>query len=307
MARRDVYGTVMLALAAALGVGCTPSRSVTVSTSSTSPAPSAATVVAASAATAAPPVEVGALAALVAALGDAGAEVASADGDPVRHTSPCTDGAERVEIDGQQVTLRHGGCFRCKLAGVIPAGLEARVHAFAQAFVDTPASLLRAAHLARVALCAELEYERGPDGDDLVGGTVDHLRRELLLSVDEVFPLPGADVLHHELFHLFETATSPRTTFRDPEWTAHNPPDFRYGRHEDGTVVAGFLNTHAMRNLREDHATVYQFIMARPTELCASDARLLGKARLLGARIRAVIGAADAAYLVRRAPCLAEP
>lgn len=55
--------------------------------------------------------------------------------------------------------------------------------------------------------------------------------------------------------------------------------------------------------LREDHATVYQFAMARPAELWAADASVLAKARLIRDRIAVSLGDAD--HLVQRAPCLA--
>jgi hypothetical protein len=213
------------------------------------------------------------------------------------------------------VKVKFGGCMRCELAPESPQVLaeldEQRLEGYARALRETPPAFLHKAGVTRVALCWRLVLE--PRGDagagvyagELIGGTVDSPRGEILLSLEPLEGLTGDEIVHHELFHVIDVLSDPQLMVRDPVWEKLNPRGFAYLHHDADEASPGFLSAHAMANIREDHATVYQFAMARPDELCAAGASAVGKARLIRDRIAALLG--DAHYLEQRAPCLAAP
>ena len=244
---------------------------------------------------------------LLDALGAVSLAHETGDGGASLYTTPCTSNERIVVMVGdQKVSVRPGGCLRCALWRGESAGVDTSLlPAFARAIRDYPPSFFRVAHVQRVALCSHIVSESGPTDEGLaIGGTVDHARGTLFLSLEKL-GLLGDEILHHEVFHVFEMWTNPLLAHADPEWAALNPPGWRYGRdNRQGQLPAAFLAAHAMDNLREDQATVYQFAMARPQELCAN-AVAVKKARLLRARFVEALGKDDAAFLDRRAPCLA--
>lgn len=206
-------------------------------------------------------------------------------------TSTCTDEAARRE----QV-----GCVRCELAGESDALDEQALDALRVAFDRYPASFLVASHIEHVALCRHIEYE------DIVrefgtAGTVDYLQRRLFISVESFLgraydghaDFTVEDIVHHELFHLIEFEHM-RDEMSDPEWRLENPLGFEYrGMAPGDTRPAGFVNAYAATNEIEDRASTFQYLMARPAELCelaATDAAVKAKAKLIWSRVARLDG-----------------
>ncbi|MCC6994834.1 MAG: hypothetical protein IT370_09520, partial [Deltaproteobacteria bacterium] len=241
-----------------------------------------------------------------------GRDLGDAPGATELLSSTCSGYLLPVTTPTGVVQVRLGGCFHCQLqpeSEAVRAAVDtARVAGFAQALRETPARFMATAKVDRVALCWRLWMEPLGDGgvaaDALpIGGTVDPGRHEIMLSLEAMEGLTGQDIVHHELYHVLDVVSDPRRAMLDPAWSLLNPRGFEYLHRDGDAPIPGFLNVHAMANLREDHATVYQFAMARPAELCAADPLIRAKARLIRDRVAVSLGDAD--YLVRRAPCLA--
>lgn len=75
------------------------------------------------------------------------------------------------------------------------------------------------------------------------------------------------DVVHHEFYHLYETAVHGTPYYRDPHWQKLNPKGFHYGR---GGMYAqksgsnslshpspGFVSNYALAAEEEDRAEIY--------------------------------------------------
>ncbi len=239
--------------------------------------------------------------ALRSSLARAAIEIQVLEGDAGRviRTSPCAS-TEQL------------GCARCELVGrdddLDPEVLVAIVTAFER----HPRSLFEAGRIEHVALCRSLSYE-----DDAsrarrqLAGTVDLEARSLLLSLEAFAGRaynPGAsftieDTVHHELFHLLEHAITPRQMADDPEWRALNALGFHYGGSEQAGVP-GFVNPYATRSELEDRASVFQYLLARPDELCTlaeADPIIAEKALVVWHR---VVAATGDAFLRVRAGCL---
>jgi hypothetical protein len=92
----------------------------------------------------------------------------------------------------------------------------------------------------------------------------------------------------------------------DPEWRLQNPLGFVYdAAGEQAPRRPGFINPYASTNEIEDRASIYQYLMARPDELCevaAGDDIVRAKTRLVWSRIAAVV---DTTFLRDRAACAA--
>lgn len=213
-------------------------------------------------------------------------------------TSNCDGAVVDVVDHGEPLQVRFGGCFRCAVDGDVDPELLAQ---FTAAIADEPAGFYRLAGVSRVALCTRLVDEVPTDLTEgaLLGGTVDSVSGTILLSAEPI-GLTGQDIFHHELWHAFDLETDFGLFREDPAWAALNPEP--YARTDE--TRPGFLNPHAHANVREDHATTYQFLMARPDELCAGDAIVIAKARMLRDRVAATLG--DARYLDDRAPCVTD-
>jgi hypothetical protein len=223
--------------------------------------------------------------------------------DEVLHGSVCDEPA------GMRV---QSGCVRCELAGEAEPLDSAVLDAVKTAFDRYPTAVLDATHIEKVALCRSLSYDDFPDTRAI--GTVDLHERRLFVSVapflgteyDATGPVTTEDIVHHELFHLFEFERMGGVYGDDPEWRLQNPLGFVYdAAGEQAPRRPGFINPYASTNEIEDRASIYQYLMARPDELCevaAGDDIVRAKTRLVWSRIAAVV---DTTFLRDRAACAA--
>jgi len=204
------------------------------------------------------------------------------------------------------------GCSVCELAGETDELDSAVLDALLVAFDRYPADVLEDTHIEKVALCKKLRYEDIPDRGTV--GTVDLKERRLVISLapylgrqyDAYGEQTTEDIVHHELFHLFEYERMRDFYNGDPYWRLYNPLGFTYT--DDGGSASserkfGFVNEYAATNEIEDKASVFQLLMARPTELCELqkiDPTVRKKVEILWERIDAVT---DDTFLKNRARC----
>lgn len=203
------------------------------------------------------------------------------------------------------------GCVECKLAGEGDALDSATLDAIREAFDRYPNSVLEGTQIEKVALCTELAYNDIPNADPAIG-TVDLSERRLFISVapflhreyDATAEVTAEDIVHHELFHLLEYQRMRDEFTDDPEWRLHNPLGFAYDRNGAAEPrKPGFINAYASSNELEDRASVYQYLLARPSDLCAiaaDDAVVRSKTRLVWKRVAALVGDR---FLRARASC----
>lgn len=203
------------------------------------------------------------------------------------------------------------GCARCELVGDGDPFDSAVLDAIVAAFDRYPAGVLEATHIEKVALCRKLDYEDLPDRNTI--GTVDLRGRRLFISVAPFFhkeyepdaEITTDDIVHHELFHLLEFERMRGVYDDDPEWRLHNPLGFEYrAGSEEEPRRAGFINEYAATAEIEDRASMFQYLLGRPDELCAiaaDDAGVRAKTRLLWRRVSSLVGPA---FLRERATCV---
>lgn len=192
-------------------------------------------------------------------------------------------------------------CMRCEVArrdntgGVDPSLIDA----VAIAFAAYPPSLIAAARLEHVTLCRTIRYPNKPDEQAPAGVAISDQHR-LLISVEHfVGGVPEGfsitQVVHHEVFHLFDRATGPGAD-TDREWDAINPPGFAYRdpASTERNRPAGFVNSYATTNAREDRATVFEYLLGQPTKLCEIanvDPGVAAKTKVVWKRVAKVVGA----------------
>jgi len=166
------------------------------------------------------------------------------------------------------------GCVRCVLAGDGDPIDDAVLEAIKTAFDRYPTALLIASGIENVALCKHIEYENIKQGQQ-TAGTADIYGHRMLLSIEPFFnqayeehgAFTAEDIVHHELYHLLEFHRM-RTEFTDdPEWRLYNPIGFEYGGQVTERQV-GFVNPYAATNDVEDRASVYQYLVVHPDEVC---------------------------------------
>jgi hypothetical protein len=229
---------------------------------------------------------------------------------PVLHTHSCEErapGAAPV----------HGGdkCYQCTLAVFDSSPseklqpLEASLRTLASTLLAYPHSFLRVARIERIALCRKLVDETTGETSDHIAGLAEGTGHRLMVNLDQRdLDHPDA-TLHHEIFHLFDQATAPGGDhLNDLEWERINPRSFRYGDPASSTIQAGFINDYAKTNAAEDKASVFEYLMGYPDELCAraaDDPLLRAKARLLLARVDAAVPPGFGEFAGRKASCLA--
>jgi hypothetical protein len=108
------------------------------------------------------------------------------------------------------------------------------------------------------------------------------------------------------VFHLIEYALMNKEVWSDSEWNLHNPLGFAYAESNNTEPRrAGFVNSYAMTNPVEDKASVYEFMMAHPDDLCAmakTDEILRIKSRIVWRRLRVALGTDS--FIRAAAPCI---
>lgn len=206
-----------------------------------------------------------------------------------------------------------GRCVRCEVAtrentgGVNPTLIDA----IAFAFGAYPPSLIAASGLKHVSLCRTIRMD---DGEPAPAGVAIAAQHRMLISL-EYFVAGAAQyqdfgigqVVHHEVFHLFDHATSGPAVDDDHEWVAHNPRGFGY---RDPAVAGvtrppGFVNHYATTNAREDRASVFEYLLGQPTRLCEIanvDRVVAAKTKLVWKRVAKIVGDK---LLRQHAPCVA--
>jgi hypothetical protein len=214
-------------------------------------------------------------------------------------------------------TCNATSCMRCELAGLsdAPGAMPdevidpATLRAIKVAFDRYPSDVLEASKIRRVALCRQLVDEAGTP----VAGAADLVGHRMFINLAGFFGRPydlddaptAADIVHHELYHLFEFAVMSDIAIDDVAWRAQNPAGFRYAKAEAGARRPfGFVNAYATTNDYEDRASVFELLMARPETLCEmakDDSIVREKTRLVWERTAIVTGEA---FLRQRAPCV---
>ncbi len=209
----------------------------------------------------------------------------------------------------------HGGgrCYRCTLAvveqrpGEALHPLEVPLRTLANTLLAYPHSFLRVARIEKIALCGKLVRDPDPDPTEQVAGLAESGSRRLMVGVGHADAHHANATLHHEIFHLFDHATDRDGDHRsDAEWERLNPRGFRYGD-PSWLGLDGFANDYARTAVPEDKASVFEYMMGFPSELCAravDDPVLMAKARLLLARIDAAVPAGLGEFARRKASCL---
>ncbi|MBL0217127.1 MAG: hypothetical protein IPQ07_25040 [Myxococcales bacterium] len=205
-------------------------------------------------------------------------------------------------------------CVRCEVAtrantgGVDPELIDG----VAIAFALYPPALLAATKLEHVALCRTIRIQGEPDERAPAGVAILDQHR-VLISVEQF--VEGAplyqdftieQVVHHEVFHLFDHATSGERAYDDREWHALNPAGFEYRDPavRDEQRPAGFVNTYGTTNELEDRATVFEYLLGQPTRLCEIahlDPAVAAKTTTVWKRIARVTGDK---LLRQHAPCV---
>ena len=87
-------------------------------------------------------------------------------------------------------------------------------------------------------------------------------------------------------------------------WRGLNPAGFEYKQPAAGERQFGFVNAYASANDFEDRASTFQWLMARPEQLCEiakGDEIVRAKVNLLWSRIASVVGDD---FLRKRAACV---
>jgi hypothetical protein len=237
---------------------------------------------------------------------------------PALTTSGCQPGAAAPGAIAAPGT-GHGAatCYRCTLA-VLEASPDGKLHPLepalrrlAATLLVYPHSFLRAAKIQKLALCAELVEQPVPASGMTVAGLAEGSARRLMVSLARATDERARpDVtLHHEIYHLFDQATEPDGDHAgDPEWERINPRTFRYQPEPSSELEAGFIDDYAKTAPAEDKAEVFSYMMGHADELCAraaDDPLLRAKARLVLARVTAAVPPGMAAFVERRASCIA--
>jgi len=108
--------------------------------------------------------------------------------------------------------------------------------------------------------------------------------------------------IHHVLWHQLDERAG--TLWNDPEWTALNPADFRYGVYSKGgvhekrqgtgrlvTEIPGFLNLYSTGNVPDDKAEVFAYLVVLHSwmqQRANVDPYLRNKIRLIKSRFAAL-------------------
>ena len=193
-------------------------------------------------------------------------------------------------------------CVRCQLLAESDQLPGTALDEIVAAFQRYPTAFLETSKIEQVVLCRRLH--NGTHAVSEPAGLADGRARLLFVNVNFLLEARMdfetsslSQTVHHEVFHLVD-----RNEEIDDEWHGLNPAGFVYGTREDRhTRPEGFVDAYAATNTIEDRASVFEFLMSRPDELCAlakDDRIVAAKARLLLSRL-AVLG--DISFI--QAPC----
>jgi hypothetical protein len=200
-------------------------------------------------------------------------------------------------------------CMRCEVAtgmdGIDPDLLDR----IAIAIAGYPEPLLYAAAIRSLALCRRIRYlsnsESGPGGVAQLGD------QRLLVSVESFMTEEERSwaieqIVHHEVFHLFDHAQLGTTLMHyDPAWAELKPPGFQYRDPAVATTrPSGFVNVYATTDVAEDRASTYEYLMTKSDELCElakTDPILEAKVTIVWQR---VAEAGGEAFLKKHARCV---
>jgi hypothetical protein len=223
-------------------------------------------------------------------LARAGIELVMRGEKPVMQSTTCAESKRR--------------CTKCQLLGeqdMLPGGALDEI---ATAFARYPQQTLEASNIKYVALCTKL-YTGGPIKSP--AGLADQQGRVLFVSVGSMLEAgylgidSVSETVHHEVFHMLD-----RNEMIDDEWHGLNPTGFVYeARENQWTRPDGFANAYAATNSVEDRATIFQFLMSRPDELCklAQDDQIVAaKTKLMWKRLGQIT---DLTFLRTSVPCAA--
>ena len=209
----------------------------------------------------------------------------------------------------------HGSCVRCELATrANTAGVDPDlIDGVSIAFGAYPPVLIQAAQLEHVALCRTIRISDGDESRPPAGVAIVGQHR-LLISVEQFAEGAPAyrdfsvqQVVHHEVFHLFDEANKP-DLFGKPQqlWEAMNPAGFEY---HDPAIQRddrpkGFVNEYATTNEKEDRASTFELLLGQPAVLCeiaSRDPIVAAKTTNVWKRVAKVTGDK---LLRQQAPCV---
>jgi hypothetical protein len=199
---------------------------------------------------------------------------------------------------------KHDHCARCEVAtrentgGIDPDLIDG----VAISFATYPAALIAASQLEHVALCRTIRIEGEPDEHPPAGIAITHQHR-VLISVEQFSENAPSykdftieQVVHHEVFHLFDYATSGDKVHADREWNALNPAGFAYtdpAASPGPQRPSGFVNDYATTDEVEDRATVFEYLLGQPAILCEiahADPVVAAKTAVVWKRVAKVTG-----------------
>ena len=218
-------------------------------------------------------------------------------------------------IDSCAIDPDRRNCVRCEVATrANTAGIDPDlIDGVSIAFGAYPPALIQTARLEHVALCRTIRIV-GEDEARPPAGVAIVEQHRLLISIEQFSEGAPAykdfsvqQVVHHEVFHLFDAATAPDlfgTT--DRTWHAMNPRGFAYHDPAIRTEIrpTGFVNHYATTNEQEDRASVFEFLFGQPTVLCEiahRDPAVAAKATAVWKRVAKVSGDK---LLRQHAPCV---
>lgn len=168
-------------------------------------------------------------------------------------------------------------CVRCEVASAantmgVDLGL---IDGVAIAFALYPPAMFRTARVEHVALCRAIRFDGAAPDEQSPAGVAIPAEHRVLISVEQF--ADGAplyrdfsieQVVHHEMFHLFDHATSGEHVYDDRAWNALNPPGFVYRDPAGDARPRGFVNRYATTNELEDRASVFELLLGQPDRLC---------------------------------------
>lgn len=176
-----------------------------------------------------------------------------------------------------------------------PAVMERYVPLWIKEWSRYPAGIMAKAKVTKVVFCEKLSLNGQPRA------------AVPAFDLDTMYfdPALGAhsssyqrSVIHHEFFHMMDFRMGKLKV--DPEWSALNPKEFKYGTGGKNmrtsgvgnltTDIPGFLTPYATSALEEDKAELFAHLIVSTkfvTELAAKDAILAAKISLLKKRMEA--------------------